>query len=254
MTRTTTSSSSGDLADLICPQTVYGLPGLFRFGQSGKTWSDSVLSAPDSGVFKLRIESQNPADPAGALRDLPAELEVGLAEKIARISEGSLELEVNNANLEFLSSTLTKLSEWAQDEILPTPVPMTIDVRNVAFTLTDDNPPVRGCPEPPPVDFSVPELRLVRDKSGMFTVTAAPVSSTDTTPLPVSSSAHNGQDDNVRRELELALSEVRILRARLAEKQVQITDLKTRNKTLTVSKKQSVSQVENKLFREEEVS
>ena len=175
-------------------------------------------------------------------------------EKIARMSEGSMAIQVTGASLAFLSSTLTKLSEWAQDEILPTPVPMTIDVRNVAFTLTDDNPPVRGCPKPPPVDFSVPELRLVRDKSGMFTVTAAPVSSTDTTPLPVSSSAHNGQDDNVRRELELALSEVRILRARLAEKQVQITDLKTRNKTLTVSKKQSVSQVENKLFREEEVS
>ena len=139
-------------------------------------------------------------------------------------------IQVTGASLAFLSSTLTKLSEWAQDEILPTPVPMTIDVRNVAFTLTDDNPPV---------------LRLVRDKSGMFTVTAAPVSSTDTTPLPVSSSAHNGQDDNVRRELELALSEVRILRARLAEKQVQITDLETRNKTLTVSHEQSVSQVEN---------
>ena len=45
--------------------------------------------------------------------------------------------------------------------------------------------------------------------------------------------------------LELALSEVRILRARLAEKQVQITDLESRNKTLTVSNEQSVSQVEN---------
>ena len=41
------------------------------------------------------------------------------------------------------------------------------------------------------------------------------------------------------------MSEVRILRARLAEKQVQITGLETRNKTLTVSNKQSVSQVEN---------
>ena len=41
---------------------------------------------------------------------MPVELEVSLAEKISRISEGSLELELNNANLEFLSSTLTKLS------------------------------------------------------------------------------------------------------------------------------------------------
>ena len=210
-----------------------------RFGQSGKTWSESILTAPDQSVFKMRLESEPPLQPAQALASLPPDLDISLGEKIARMSEGSMAIQVTGASLAFLSSTLTKLSEWAQDEILPTPVPMTIDVRNVAFTLTDDNPPV---------------LRLVRDKSGMFTVTAAPVSSTDTTPLPVSSSAHNGQDDNVWRELELALSEVRILRARLAEKQVQITDLKTRNKTLTVSKKQSVSQVENKLFREEEVS
>ena len=188
------------------------------------------MTAPDQSVFKMRLESEPPQQPAQALASLPPDLDISLGEKIARMSEGSMAIQVTGASLAFLSSTLTKLSEWAQDEILPTPVPMTIDVRNVAFTLTDDNPPV---------------LRLVRDKSGMFTVTAAPVSSTDTTPVPVSSSAHNGQDDNVRRELELALSEVRILRARLAEKQVQITDLETRNKTLTVSNEQSVSQVEN---------
>ena len=201
------------------------------------------MTAPDQSVFKMRLESEPPQQPAQALASLPPDLDISLGEKIARMSEGSMAIQVTGASLAFLSSTLTKLSEWAQDEILPTPVPMTIDVRNVAFTLTDDNPPVRGCPEPPPVDFNVPELRLVRDKSGVFTVTAAPVSSTDTT--PVSSSTNKGQDDNVRRELELALSEVRILRARLAEKQVQITDLETRNKTLTVSNEQSVSQVEN---------
>ena len=188
------------------------------------------MTAPDQSVFKMRLESEPPQQPAQALASLPPDLDISLGEKIARMSEGSMAIQVTGASLAFLSSTLTKLSDWAQDEILPTPVPMTIDVRNVAFTLTDDNPPV---------------LRLVRDKSGMFTVMAAPVSSTDTTPVPVSSSAHNGQDDNVRRELELALSEVRILRARLAEKQVQITDLETRNKTLTVSNEQSVSQVEN---------
>merc|ERR1719192_2560772 len=51
--------------------------------------------------------------------------------------------------------------------------------------------------------------------------------------------------DNASSSSLLTLSEVRILRARLAEKQVQITDLETRNKTLTVSNEQSVSQVEN---------
>ena len=204
---------------------------MFRFGQSGKTWSDSVLSAPDSGVFKLRIDSKNPADPAGALRDLPVELEVSLAEKISRISEGSLELELNNANLEFLSSTLTKLSEWAQDEIVATPLPLTINLNNLTFKLTDDNPPTPGCPEPPPVDFNIPQATLFRDKTGVFNLN----------PKQQQQESFEGKqttnaDENLRNQLDLALAEVRILRARLAEKDVKIEELESQKTDLLLSR------------------
>ena len=204
---------------------------MFRFGQSGKTWSDSVLSAPDSGVFKLRIDSKNPADPAGALRDLPVELEVSLAEKISRISEGSLELELNNANLEFLSSTLTKLSEWAQDEIVATPLPLTINLNNLTFKLTDDNPPTPGCPEPPPVDFNIPQATLFRDKTGVFNLIPKQQQQES-----FEEKQTTNADENLRNQLDLALAEVRILRARLAEKDVKIEELESQKTDLLLSR------------------
>ena len=211
---------------------------LFRFGQSGKTWSDSVLSSPDCGVFKMRIDSKNPSDPAGALRDLPAELEVSLAEKISRISDGSLELEVNNANLEFLSSTLTKLSEWAQDEIVATPLPLTINLNNLTFKLTDDNPPTPGCPEPPPVDFNIPQATLFRDKTGVFNLI----------PRQQEESFKEKQatntDEKLRDQLDLAMAEVRILRARLAEKDGKIEELQSEKTELVLSKNQTNRRME----------
>lgn len=57
------------------------------------------------------------------LAGLAEDLDIPLSEKIARITKGSMTMEVNSANLDFLSSTLTKVSEWAQDEISPTPSP-----------------------------------------------------------------------------------------------------------------------------------
>ena len=205
----------------------------FRFGQSGKSWSDSFLSSPDSRVFKLRIESKNLSDPAAALKDLPADLEVSLAEKISRISSGSLEMEVNGANLDFLSSTLTKLSEWAQDEIVPSPIPMTIHLKSLTFKLTDDNPPTPGCPEPPPLDFNIPEATLFRDREGIFNLVPShgpggEESGDRQQPAPT--------DESLRQQLDLALAEVRVLRARLAERDVKIGELEDQHRELVESK------------------
>merc|ERR1719229_1636988 len=48
----------------------------FRFGQSGKTWSESILTAPDQSVFKMRLESEPPQQPAQALASLPPDLDI----------------------------------------------------------------------------------------------------------------------------------------------------------------------------------
>ena len=169
---------------------------------------------------------------------MPAELEVSLAEKIARISEGSLELEVNNANLEFLSSTLTKLSEWAQDEIVPSPLPLTINLNNLTFKLTDDNPPIPGCPEPPPVEFNIPQATLFRDKTGVFNLS----------PRQPQEGSEEKQTTKVEEkpsdQFDVAMAEVRILRARLAEKDRRIEELESEKTDLVRSRNQTNQRME----------
>ena len=208
-----------------------------RFGQSGKTWSESILSAPEASVFQLRLENENVESPALALAGLPEDLDIPLAEKIARITNGSITIEVNSANLAFLSSSLTKVSEWAQDEIIPTPIPMVINVRNTSLQLTDDNPPVPGCPQPPPVDFKVPELSLVRDSRGVFTVKSIPTDAK-------SEEVNNCQDQETNTALELAMAEIRILRGKLAEKEALLKDWEAKYKELSMNNGQATIRLE----------
>lgn len=212
-----------------------------RFGQSGKSWSDSTLSGPEQGVFKLRLESQSLRDPAQALSSLPPDLDIPLAEKISRVSSGSMTMSVSSTQLSLLSSTLTKLSEWAQDEIIPTPLPMTIRVDNVSLTIVDDNPPVHGCPQPPPVDFNIPQLCLTRDKSGVFSIS----STTSSEPSSTTKDTSNDQDTRLRSELDLALAEVRILRAKLAAKDSKILELESKLKELSSASDRSAMTISN---------
>ena len=150
-----------------------------------------------------------------------------------------MELEVNNANLEFLSSTLTKLSEWAQDEIVPTPLPLTINLNNLTFKLTDDNPPIPGCPEPPPVDFNIPQATLFRDKTGVFNLIPKQQQQES-----FEEKQSTNADENLRNQLDLAMAEVRILRARLAEKDVKIEELQSEKTELVLSKNQTNQRME----------
>ena len=209
-----------------------------RFGQSGKTWSESILSAPEASVFQMRLETESLESPALALAGLSEDLDIPLSEKIARITKGSMTMEVSSANLAFLSSTLTKVSEWAQDEIIPTPIPMVIKVKNTSLQLTDDNPPVPGCPQPPPVDFKVPELSLVRDAQGVFTVKSI---STDTK----SDGVNECQDQETRTALDLAMTEIRILRGKLAERESVIKDWESKYKELSMNNGQATTRIES---------
>ena len=185
----------------------------------------------------MRLKTESVESPALALAGLAEDLDIPLSEKIARITKGSMAIEVNSANLAFLSSTLTKVSEWAQDEIIPTPIPMVINVRNTSLQLTDDNPPVPGCPQPPPVDFKVPELSLVRDSRGVFTVKSI---TTDTK----SEEVNNCQDQETKTALELAMAEIRILRGQLAEKDALLKDWEAKYKELSMNNGQATIRLE----------
>ena len=138
-----------------------------------------------------------------------------------------------------MSSTLTKLSEWAMDEIIPTPQPMTININSVIFTLADDAPTPPGYPQPPPIEFNIPSTTLSRDTLGKFTLQSASSGDASTNSKPVKA------ENSMRTELDLALAEVRILRAKLSEKDNQIHELEAKNTELSKSSSQRKLQIDN---------
>jgi len=216
----------------------------FRFGQSGKAWSESTLSPPDSSAVKIRLDSVPPSNPSQALAALPADLDIPLGEKIARVTSGLVEIEVTCLVLSYTTSVLTRLGEWAQDEIIATPLPMTIKLSDLSLHLTDDAPPPPGCPPPPPIDLSVPHLTITRDKLGMFSVSSTNTNPSGEAAVQPSSTSPSKVELELRGQLETALAEVRVLRARLGEGETKIQEGDTRNKELSTKLDQVKKQME----------
>jgi len=220
----------------------------FRFGQSGKAWSESTLSPPGSSAVKLRLDSEPPSNPAQALAALPADLDIPLGEKIARVTTGLVEIEVTSLVLSYTTSILSRLGEWAQDEIIATPLPMAIKLSDLALHLIDDAPPPPGCPPPPPIDLLVPHLTITRDKLGMFSVSSTTTTTSEAPPQ--TSSTQSKLELELRNQLDTALAEVRVLRARLGEGETKVHDGEVKNKELSTKldqvKKQMDGLVEEK--------
>lgn len=66
-------------------------------------------------------------------------------------------------------STATGLSDLAEDEVLPTPIPMEINLENVKIHLNEDRPPINiTSPGPVPIDLCIGQMRITRDAAGIF--------------------------------------------------------------------------------------
>jgi len=217
----------------------------FRFGQTGKAWSESTLSPPGSSAVKLRLDSVPPPHPAQALAALPPDLDIPLGEKISRVTSGLVEMEVGSLVLSFTSSTLSRLGEWAQDEIIATPLPLAITLSDITLHLTDDAPPPLGCPSPPPIDLTIPYLSITRDKLGMFSInsTSNPKSTSVLPPQQVDNTPSQVEAE-LRSQLDTALAEVRVLRARLGERETKVHTGEVKNKELTTRLEQVSKQMD----------
>jgi len=222
-----TSSAQGDLSSvLVCVGSVAIDPlmdvnyKLFqqRFCQSGKRWSDSTLCPLDSSSVKLRLDSRSPVNPHLALKDLPEEFILTMAEKIAKISDGSMEAKAQGLSLSLVSSTLNRLATWAQDEVLAAPLPLLLALKDIHVVLEDDAPPPPGVPAPPPLNIHIPTLKVSRDKAGTFSLSneSSPQASSEQRGCPKS---------EVSRQLELARTEIQLLREQQAyQQQLQETN------------------------------
>ncbi|XP_023344836.1 UHRF1-binding protein 1-like [Eurytemora carolleeae] len=193
-----------------------------RFNQCGKGWSDSTLCPPEFWTAKLRLDSSPPAQPHLALQNLPDDLQISIGEKISRVSDGFLELRAKDLNLELVTSTIARLVEWSQDEILPSPLPILLRLQNICLHLEDDTPPPPGIPAPPPVDLKVSALEVKRKRGGELEI-SNPVEDTDVN-ASTQVQSREGRS-KVEDDLETARTEILLLRQKLAEKDLNADKL-----------------------------
>ena len=146
-------------------------------------------------------------------------------------------MRVHNLPVNLCASTVAKLQDWLLDEIIPTPLPMYIRLSQVKLHLEEDRPPPAGCPQQPPVDMNIPSINIARNKDGVFEIKVEDDGGTcqqtmnDVTRPPL-------QD-----QLDEALAEVRVLRARLAEMEGQVRQKGEENEMAERRLDQATSQI-----------
>ena len=96
---------------------------------------------------------------------------MSLREKISRAAEIFVDIKVQNLPLQFYLSTLDGLGDLFEDEIIPTPVPLRIQLENLALHLVEDRPSKNiTSPGSLPIDVAIPSLLVTRDRSGLFSI------------------------------------------------------------------------------------
>lgn len=148
-----------------------------KFTVRGKGWCESTRQAAASWVFKMRFSMAAP-DYQEMLKHATLEVAtMSLKEKISRSAEAFVDLKVQNLPLQFYMSTLTGLTDLIEDEIIPTPIPMKIQLENLALHLVEDRPSANiTSPGSLPIDVAIPALSITRDKSGLFAIQPSDVS------------------------------------------------------------------------------
>ena len=97
-----------------------------KFTMRGKSWCESTLQPPSSWCFRLRFTTQSPRlEDVYRLYPSP---EMPLREKISRAAEAFVNLKAQNLPLQFSFSTLQGLGDLFEDEILPNPIPIQVNI------------------------------------------------------------------------------------------------------------------------------
>lgn len=78
-------------------------------------------------------------------------------------------MEVKNINLQLSMSTVVGLGDLAEDEVIPTPIPMEVMLENVKINLIEDRPPVNiTSPGTLPINLAIGRMFITRDDAGVF--------------------------------------------------------------------------------------
>ncbi len=99
-----------------------------KFTMRSKGWSETTLAPPESWCARLRFSNKAPS--LKNLMKVQGEDEdrtkMSLRERISRSAEAMLEMRAQNLPLQFYLSTVDGLADLFEDELIPTPLPMTV--------------------------------------------------------------------------------------------------------------------------------
>lgn len=140
-------------------------------GSDCKACVDQKKTSPE---IRLRLES----GPNAIIHSL-------LAEK-----NGYLQCHIENFKSEFLTSSLTNIQHFVEEESAPEVMPMRIKVSDTCICLKDDsssrNPTI---PESAPVMLNIKDILIERNDDGSFCIKGVPSMKSETVPQPAKTQA-----------------------------------------------------------------
>ncbi|KAK7068839.1 hypothetical protein SK128_011372 [Halocaridina rubra] len=136
-----------------------------KFSSRCRGWSDSA-AATEPCCLRMRLETN--VVPVSSDSEIP----LGISgAPLPVLVTPFLRGQVNDLTMSMLMSTVTGLIDLIEDEILPKPLPIELDVERVCLKLTEDRIPANiTSPGSVPTQVYVPKMRIVRDMEGVFTI------------------------------------------------------------------------------------
>ncbi|XP_053673810.1 bridge-like lipid transfer protein family member 3A [Anopheles nili] len=134
-----------------------------KFGTRCRAWNIAPHNpeAPPCVAIRLEEELTLPADSC----------KITDKKTILSWFQRKLNVEVKDIDLQLSMSTVVGLADLAEDEMIPTPIPMEVTVENVKINLIEDRPPVNiTSPGSLPVNLAIGRVLLTRDEAGVFYV------------------------------------------------------------------------------------
>ncbi|XP_010766103.1 UHRF1-binding protein 1 [Notothenia coriiceps] len=153
---------------------------------------------------------------------------------------GYIEMRVQNCKVELLSSTVTNIGPFLEDEFSADSPPMKLHISNITVTLKDDSPKIYPtAPQPVPASFIVDQLLLERCEDGMMRLKAEGSDPKASACVPVAAPdnpncSYSVQQQSERQTLECQLSEAQAaLTQALSEREQLLLEVRKHDPAFT---------------------
>lgn len=114
-------------------------------------------------------------------------------------------------------STVTGLSDLAEDEIIAKPLPMEILLENLKITLIEDRPPINiTSPGSVPINLQIGNMHVTRNELGIFEIqpttynAATDPDGQSITPNPTAIEKHKRERDREMISLQLIMQQLKL--------------------------------------------